>query len=227
MGQEAPSAIELAMADEAAAPLPDDPRPARSPFTGFAIGMLLLGGPVRARAGTRDSPWHASTAFPARRLRKSALGARCLHSRSRAAVTVAATGAAILLAVPVVALGQVPGVDQVVGGVNQAVQDVVKAAPAPPVRLPAPAQAPKPAPVAPAPAPAASAPAPSAPAPAAQAPTRSATASASQSSGGTTSAHASGGTRSKAGEQGGGVRAHAAADQDASGPGASASQTDT
>jgi hypothetical protein len=32
------------MADEAAPPLPDDPRPARSPFTGFALGMLLWAG---------------------------------------------------------------------------------------------------------------------------------------------------------------------------------------
>ena len=147
------------------------------------------------------------------------------HSRSRAAITGATTGAAILLAVPVVALGQVPGVDKVVGGVNQAAQDVVQAAPAPPVRLPAPATAPKPAaPAAPAPAPAASAP--SAPVPAAQAPARSATASGSQSSGGTTGAHASG-AHSKAGGQSGGVNAHAAGDQAASGPDASASQTDT
>ena len=140
------------------------------------------------------------------------------HSRSRAAVTGAATGAAVLLAVPVMALAQVPGVDQVVGGVNQAAQDVVQAAPAPPVRLPAPAPAPTPA--APAPAPAASAPAPSAPATAA-APTRSATASGSQASGGTTSAHPAGGKSSTAGGHSGGVRAHAAAG------GASASQTDT
>ena len=32
------------MADKAAAPLPDEPRPARSPFTGFALGLLLCAG---------------------------------------------------------------------------------------------------------------------------------------------------------------------------------------
>ncbi|HEX6651722.1 MAG TPA: hypothetical protein VF072_03195 [Thermoleophilaceae bacterium] len=142
--------------------------------------------------------------------------------RSRAVVFGVTSGAAVLLAVPVVAWGQVPGVDQVVGGVNQAAQDVVRAAPAPPVRLPAPAPA---VPAAPAPPAAASVPAPAVPA--AQAPTRSATVSGPQSSAGTTSAHAAGGRRSKASGGSGGVRAHSAAGEDASGPDAHAAQTDT
>lgn len=76
--------------------------------------------------------------------------------------------------------------DQLVSGVNQAAQDVVKAAP--PVRLPAPA---------------------------------------SQGSGGSAGlapAHAASGKRAKSGT---GVQAHAAADNDASGSEANASQTDT
>ncbi|MET0616113.1 MAG: hypothetical protein ABW142_11745 [Thermoleophilaceae bacterium] len=32
------------MADKAADPLPEDPRPARSPFTGFALGLLCFTG---------------------------------------------------------------------------------------------------------------------------------------------------------------------------------------
>ena len=32
------------MADKAADPLPEDPRPARSPFTGFALGLLFFTG---------------------------------------------------------------------------------------------------------------------------------------------------------------------------------------
>ena len=35
---------QLAMADKAAAPLPDEPRPAQSPFTGLALGLLLWAG---------------------------------------------------------------------------------------------------------------------------------------------------------------------------------------
>jgi hypothetical protein len=34
--------LDIAMADNTAAPLPDDPRPATSPFTGFALGLLVL-----------------------------------------------------------------------------------------------------------------------------------------------------------------------------------------
>ena len=37
-------ADELAMANKAADPLPEDPRPARSPFTGFALGLLCFTG---------------------------------------------------------------------------------------------------------------------------------------------------------------------------------------
>jgi hypothetical protein len=142
--------------------------------------------------------------------------------RSRAAFAGVTTGAAALLAVPVVALGQVPGVDQVVGGVNNAAQGVVQAAPAPPVRLPAPSAGPKPAASAPAPAPAASPPAPAASAPP-TASTRSAPATASQGSGRSTSsagALAAGGERSQADAGTSGVRAHPASDK-------AASQTDT
>jgi hypothetical protein len=100
--------------------------------------------------------------------------------RSRAGVFGVTSGAAVLLALPVVASGQVPGVDQVVGGVNHAAQGVVQAAPAPPVRLPAPAPAPAPRPApAPAAAPAPSAPAPSYSAPATSTSTRSTMAGAS------------------------------------------------
>ena len=77
------------------------------------------------------------------------------------------TGTAILLALPVVAAGQVPVVEQVVGGVTETAQSIVPAAPA----LPAPpAQVQAPAPKAPAPAPAPAAPAPAASAPAASPP---------------------------------------------------------
>jgi pyruvate dehydrogenase E2 component (dihydrolipoamide acetyltransferase) len=94
-----------------------------------------------------------------------------LNGRSRVGVVAVTTGAAVLLALPVVAAGQVPGVDQVVGGVTETAESLVPApvaapAPAPPAPLPAPAPAPSPAPApqaAPAPAPAApTAPAPSA-----------------------------------------------------------------
>jgi hypothetical protein len=115
--------------------------------------------------------------------------------RSRAAVFGLTTGAAVLLAVPVVASGQVPGVDRVVGGVNRAAQDVVQGAPPVPVlpiqlpaRPPAPSAAPAAggshsapetsAPAAPAPAPAASAPAGSAQSGSASAPAAAARAAA-------------------------------------------------
>jgi hypothetical protein len=35
---------EVAMANDAADPLPTDPKPATSPFTGLALGLLLLTG---------------------------------------------------------------------------------------------------------------------------------------------------------------------------------------
>jgi len=88
--------------------------------------------------------------------------------RSRAGIAGVATGAA-LLALPVVAAGQVPVVDQVVGGVTQTAESLTPA-PVPPVKLPVPAVQPAPpasVPAAPAPAgPGAAAPAPSAQAPA-------------------------------------------------------------
>jgi hypothetical protein len=133
------------------------------------------------------------------------------HLRNSRPAGAGLTAAVVLLAVPVAAFGQVPGVDQVVGGVNNAAQGVVQAAPAPPVKLPAPA-APAPA----APAPAASAP-PSAPAAApapapAPASARGATAMGSQSSGGSggggTTAHSSGKS------PGGGSHVHALAASD-------------
>jgi hypothetical protein len=76
-----------------------------------------------------------------------------LNVRWRTGVVAVASGAAVLLALPVVAGGQVPRVDRVVGGVTQTAGSVVQApAPAP---LPAPAPAPGPAPQASGPAPAA------------------------------------------------------------------------
>ena len=62
--------------------------------------------------------------------------------RSRAGIVGVATGAA-LLALPVVAAGQVPVVDQVVGGVTRTAQ-ILAPAPVPPVTLPAPAATPAP-----------------------------------------------------------------------------------
>jgi pyruvate dehydrogenase E2 component (dihydrolipoamide acetyltransferase) len=90
--------------------------------------------------------------------------------RSRVGVVSATAGAPVVLVLPVVAAGQVPVVDQVVGGVTQPADAVapapaVPALPAPPAPLQVPvANAPAAAPAAPAPA----APAPAAPAPAAQ-----------------------------------------------------------
>jgi hypothetical protein len=68
--------------------------------------------------------------------------------RSRAGIVGVATGTA-LLALPVVAAGQVSVLDQVVGGVNQTAQGLAPA-PVPPVTLPAPPA--KPAPPVPVPA---------------------------------------------------------------------------
>lgn len=62
--------------------------------------------------------------------------------RSRAGIVGLATGAG-LLALPVVAVGQVPVVDQVVGGVTHTAQSLAPA-PVPPVTLPAPAAPPAP-----------------------------------------------------------------------------------
>ena len=64
--------------------------------------------------------------------------------RSRVGVVSVATGAAVLLALPVVATGQVPGVDQVVGGVKETAETVVPlpaapALPSPPAQVQAPA----------------------------------------------------------------------------------------
>jgi hypothetical protein len=97
------------------------------------------------------------------------LGGFMLNVRSRIGVVAVTSGAAVLLALPVVAAGQVPGVDQVVGGVTEAAGTV---APAPPAPLPAPAPPPTPAPQTASPAPAApGTPAPTSPG--AAAPTRS------------------------------------------------------
>src|SRR5215208_1899884 len=63
--------------------------------------------------------------------------------RSRTGVIAITSAAAVLLALPVVAAGQVPGVGQVVGGVTQAT-GILTQAPAPPA--PVPAAAPSPAP---------------------------------------------------------------------------------
>jgi hypothetical protein len=84
-----------------------------------------------------------------------------LNVRSRSGVVAVTCTAAVFLALPVVAAGQVPGVDQVLGGVTQTAESLVAA----PVTTPAPAPAPAPPAPAPKPAPQA-APAPAAPAPA-------------------------------------------------------------
>jgi len=66
-----------------------------------------------------------------------------LDVRSRAGIVAVTTGAALLLALPVVAAGQGPGVGDVVGGVKEKVEGAAPgppvAVPAPPVNLPAPA----------------------------------------------------------------------------------------
>jgi outer membrane biosynthesis protein TonB len=72
--------------------------------------------------------------------------------RSRAGLAAVTTAAAVLLALPVVAAGQVPVVDQVIGGVTETAQSLA---------APAPAPKPAPSPLPPASAPAAN-PAPSA-----------------------------------------------------------------
>jgi hypothetical protein len=91
--------------------------------------------------------------------------------RSRAGVVALTTSAVVFLSLPVVAAGQVPGVGQVVGGVQETAESLVPAPVAPVVPdLPAvSAPAPALAPAAPAPAPAPAAPAPAAPAPSAPA----------------------------------------------------------
>src|SRR5262245_24335455 len=82
------------------------------------------------------------------------LGASMFDLRSRAGIVGVATGAA-LLALPVVAAGQVPVVDQVVAGVTQTARSL---GPARQVELSAPARKPAPRPVATPPAPALAAP---------------------------------------------------------------------
>jgi hypothetical protein len=73
-----------------------------------------------------------------------------LDVRSRTGIVAVTTGAALLLALPVVAVGQVPDVGGVVGGVKEKVESAAPAppvsVPAPPVKLPAPAAPPAPAP---------------------------------------------------------------------------------
>jgi cobalamin biosynthesis Mg chelatase CobN len=143
--------------------------------------------------------------------------------RSRVGVVSVTAGAAIFLALPVVAAGQVPGVDQVVGGVTQTAESLVPApvsqtlpaAPAPPA-APAQVQAPAPQPAATAPAPAAPAPA---PAPQA-APRQSAPAATGSSSGKAAATSASKAGSSAKGDSGVSARsssdAPASASQDAS-----------
>jgi hypothetical protein len=145
-----------------------------------------------------------------------------LNVRSRTGVAGVASGAAVLLALPVVAAGQVPGVDQVVGGVTGAVGTVSQLPAPPPAPVSLPAPAPAPAPVA-QPAPPVSAPAPALPAPAASAPaasprgTGTATPSNGSGSSATTPAASSGGGpgADDAGTRGG-ARPHAS--QDAGAP---------
>lgn len=123
-------------------------------------------------------------------------------------------GAAIFLALPVVASGQVPGVEQVVGGVTETAESIApapvsQALPAPPGRVPAPASKPAPAPSAPAPA----AQAPAAAAPAASAPRQSAPAAAAQARSSSSNASARGASKAGAAAKGdGSVRADGASD---------------
>lgn len=121
-----------------------------------------------------------------------------LNVRSRAGVIGVTAGATVLLALPVVSLGQVPSVDQVAGQVHDAAKGVVQAAPAP--SLPAPATRPAPR----APAQSRSAPAGSAPAQSHSAPPQRSSAGSSSSHGGgsgASSAHA--GAAEKAAADGG------------------------
>jgi hypothetical protein len=129
--------------------------------------------------------------------------------RSRTGVVSITVSAAVLLALPVVAAGQVAGVDKVVGGVTDTAESV---APVPLPALPAPpAQAPASKPPAAAPAPAQAAPAPKAAAPAA--PRESATAAAPRAA--SSSGKASGrrvSASQAAAEDDGAVRARSASD---------------
>ena len=129
-----------------------------------------------------------------------------LDVRSRAGVIAVTTSAAVLVGLPVVAFGQVPGVPQVVGGVTETANSLVQAPVAPP-SLPAPAPAPVPVPAAPAPAPApqvqapappSAAPKPAAQAPAAQAPAASNPGSAQARSAGTATGSSGGSAKASA-----------------------------
>jgi hypothetical protein len=143
-----------------------------------------------------------------------------LDVRSRAGVIAVTTSAAVLVGLPVVAFGQVPGVPQVVGGVTETANSLVQAPVAPP-SLPAPAPAPT-VPAAPAPAPApqvqatappSAAPKPAAKAPAAQAPAASNPGSAQARSAGTATGSSSGSAKASA------RRSATAADRSAKGDG--------
>jgi hypothetical protein len=141
--------------------------------------------------------------------------------RSRAGIAGVATGAT-LLALPVVATGQVPVVDQVVGGVTQTAQSLT-AAPVPQAELPAPAGKPAPLPprAGPAPVPAASVPAaPPAPAPR-EAPSTSAPNIPAGGDAARSSKRRSPGAREAGGQQG------SASASGSSGERASAAQADT
>jgi hypothetical protein len=129
-----------------------------------------------------------------------------LNVRSRAGVIAVTTSAAVLVGLPVVAFGQVPGVPQVVGGVTETANSLVQT-PMVPAPAPAPAHVPAPAPAAPAPAPApqvqapappSAAPTPAAQAPATQAPAASNTGSAQARSAGTATKRSGGSARASA-----------------------------
>ena len=144
-----------------------------------------------------------------------------LDVRSRAGVIAVTTSAAVLVVLPVVAFGQVPGVPQVVGGVTETANSLVQAPVVPP-SLPAPPPAPAPVPAAPAPAPApqvhvpappSAAPKPAAQAPAAQAPAASNPGSAQTRSAGTATTSSSGSAKASA------RRSATAADRSAKGEG--------
>jgi hypothetical protein len=151
------------------------------------------------------------------------MGGFMLKVRSRSGVVGVTAGAAALLALPVVAAGQVPVVDQVVGGVTQTAQSL---APPPAPALPAGAPA-LPAPAAPRPAPATPAPASSAPTPAPRQVTATGAPGPASAGGGSARGGSGAGSRSAEKRSASGVTARAAqseadaAQSDDSEPGAS------
>ena len=146
------------------------------------------------------------------------MGASMSDVRSRTGVAAVTAGALVLLALPVVAEGQVPVVDQVVGGVTRTVQSVTEPS-APAAPLPAPAARP---PSAPAPAASSQRSTPARPQPA---PTRTPTAS-SGASGTEAGDRASTSSSNRAGDRQTGARAASSSARNKAGARASASADD-